>query len=131
MNNTDLEAWLDEALPPEEMARVEQLLRGSPELAQRLAELNARRDAGLHTLGAIWRRHRVSCPSRAQLGSFLLEVLEGAEQRYIAFHVDVVGCRYCQANLADLRAQQAESADPAVSSRRRRYFESSVGRLRK
>lgn len=130
MTDADLEAWLDEALPPEEMAAIEQQLRASSELARRLAELSSRRDAGVHTLGAIWRRHRVSCPSRAELGSFLLEVLAEPLARYIAFHLDVVGCRPCQANLADLRTQQAEAGNPDASSRRKRYFESSVGRLR-
>ena len=67
------------------------------------------------------------------MGSYLLEVLDENELRYIAFHVDVAGCRYCQASLADLKAQQSAvgQGDAATSSRRRRYFESSVGRLRK
>ena len=61
MRQADLEAYLDEALPPEEMARIEQALRDRPELRERLAAINARRDTGVHSLGAIWRRHRLSC----------------------------------------------------------------------
>ena len=44
-------------------------------------------------------------------------------------HLDVVGCRYCQANLADLENQQAEH-DTASQTRRRRYFQSSAGYLK-
>jgi hypothetical protein len=126
----DLEAYLDEALSAEEMARVETAVRGSPELIRRLAAVNARRDAGSHSLGEIWRRHRLTCPSRGQLGSYLLGALAEGEAKYVQFHLDVVGCRYCQANCADLASHQAEAAD-TVASRRRKYFQSSAGYLRK
>src|SRR5690349_6007324 len=98
----ELEAYLDEALPAEAMARIEGEARRSPELAQRLAAINARRDAGVHSLGEIWRRHRLTCPSRSELGSYLLGVLPEPHARYIAFHLDEVGCRVCKANHADL-----------------------------
>ena len=38
-------------------------------------------------------------------------------------------CRFCQANLTDLKAQRSEQPD-AVQTRRRRYFQSSAGYLR-
>ena len=82
----------------------------------------------MHTLGAIWRRHRIGCLSRDLLGSFLLGVLDPEQQDYIRFHVDQVGCRYCAANLADLQARQRETA-AASHARRRRYFQSSAGYL--
>ena len=127
---SDLEAFLDEALPPEEMARIEKAARGDPALAKQLASVHARRSAGVHSLGEIWRRHRLSCPTREQLGSSLLGALPEALARYIAFHVEVAGCRYCQANLGDLQRQQAE-ADQATQVRRRKYFQSSAGYLKK
>ena len=130
LHQSDLEAFLDEALPPEEMARIEERLRRDPELARRLAETNARRDAGVHSLGEIWRRHRVSCPTRENWGSYLLGALSPEAADYMKFHVEVVGCRYCQANLADLENQQAEAAHLA-QTRRRRYFQSSAGYLRR
>src|SRR5690606_20102214 len=73
---SELEAYLDEALPVEQMARVESALRADAQLAGQLTEINGRRDAGLHSLGEIWRRHRLTCPTREQLGSMLLGVLE-------------------------------------------------------
>ncbi|MGA2031587.1 MAG: hypothetical protein ABSG68_04985 [Thermoguttaceae bacterium] len=125
---SDLEAYLDEALPVEEMAQIEQALRGDRELRSRLAVLQGRRNAGVHSLGEIWRNHRLSCPSRQQLGSLLLDVLPQDLGRYLTFHLEVVGCRYCQANLADLKEQQAAGAQ--AESRRRKYFQSSAGYLR-
>ena len=127
---TDLEAYLDEALPPEEMARIEKAARGDRTLAAQLASIHARRACGVHSLGEIWRRHRLSCPTRQQLGSYLLGTISQEWERYIAFHLETVGCRYCQANLADLKRQQAESSE-VVQSRRRKYFQSSAGYLRR
>lgn len=130
LSPTELEAYLDEALPPDEMARIEHALRESPELAQQLAAVNSRRDAGMHTLGGIWRRHRITCPTREQLGSYLLGALAQEMLDYVDFHIEIVGCRYCRANLADLKAQQDE-AQQAVQTRRRKYFQSSAGYLRR
>jgi len=126
----ELEAYLDEALPAEEMARIEKTLRGDAQLLRRLAEVVARRNAGIHSVGAIWRRHRLSCPTREQLGSFLLGALPEDVADYIQFHVELVGCRYCRANLTDLERSQSEPAEK-VHHRRRRYFQSSAGHLRR
>ncbi len=127
---SDLEAYLDEALPLEQMARIEKALRKGPKLVQQLAAIHSRRDAGVHSLGEIWRRARLSCPTRQQLGSFLLDALPEKLADYVAFHLEVVGCRYCQANLADLKNQQAQRHE-AVQTRRRKYFQSSAGYLRR
>jgi len=122
----ELEAYLDEALSAEEMAKVETLLRSESDLTDRLRAIHGRRDAGVHSLGEIWRRHRVSCPTREQLGSYLLQVLEGEEQEYIEFHLQEINCRYCHANLDDLRLRKQE-IEAETQSRRRRYFQSSAG----
>jgi hypothetical protein len=127
---SDLEAYLDEALPAEEMARLEKALRDDPALLHRLTAVHSRRNSGIHSLGEIWRRHRVSCPTRQQLGSYLLKALPDDLADYVAFHVEVVGCRFCRANLGDLEAQLAED-QKAVQTRRRKYFQSSAGYLRR
>jgi hypothetical protein len=128
-SNPELESFLDEALPSERMAAIEEALRHDDSLRQRLAAINGRRDAGVHSLGEIWRRHRLSCPTREQLAGHLLGVLPAELAEYIAFHLDVIACRCCSASLADLRARQS-AADAAVEKRRRRYFQSSAGYLR-
>jgi len=127
---SDLEAYLDEALPPEEMARIEKAMRGDRALMRQLTAVHARRGAGVHSLGDIWRRHRLSCPSREQLGSLLLGALPDDLADYLRFHVNVAGCRFCQANLADLQNRQAEG-EQAAESRRRKYFQSSAGYLQR
>ncbi|HWE37984.1 MAG TPA: hypothetical protein VG406_15545 [Isosphaeraceae bacterium] len=120
-----LRAYLAETLPAEAMAQVEKALRGSAELRARLEDVRQDRgDVGLHSLGAIWRRGRLSCPTRQQLGSFLLDALDPDLASYLSFHLDFVGCPFCQANLDDLRAR-AEQPAAADTSRRTRIFQSS------
>ena len=123
-----LHAYLDDALSEAETARVEQSLRESEPLRRLLRQVMQERDRGEHSLGAIWRRERLTCPTREQLGSFLLEVLDESEQEYVDFHLHTVGCPYCLANLADLQALQKEPA-PKAKERRRRFFQSSAGYL--
>jgi hypothetical protein len=123
-----LASYLDDALSERQTADVEQQLRLSDTLRQQLRLLAQERDRGEHSVGAIWRRHRLSCASREQLGSFLLGVLAEDEQGYIEFHLKTIGCAFCQANLTDLQDQQKEAAKE-VHKRRRRYFQSSAGLL--
>src|SRR5215217_7478204 len=129
-SNSELEAFLDEALPVQRMAVIEEALRSNDELQKRLTAVNGRRDAGVHSLGEIWRRHRLSCPSRQQLGSHLLGVLPREQSDYINFHIETIGCRYCTASINDLQSQQS-AAESDVAHRRQKYFQSSVGHLRK
>lgn len=125
--DTQLLAYLDEMLPVEEMTAVERAMRDSDSLRTRAAGLVRRRDQGAHTVGEIWRRLRLSCPSRSQLGSFLLGTLDENHAEYIDFHLRTIGCRYCAANLADL--QQSADAASSASARRRKFFASSAGYL--
>ena len=127
--DAELAAFLDEALPPARCAQLEHDLRTDADLRNRLIEVRGRETAGLHTLGAIWRRNRLSCPPRAELGQFLLGTLENEAVDYIRFHIDQVGCRYCEANLADLK--DASKPDEQPAKRRQKYFQTSAGYLKK
>jgi Putative zinc-finger len=123
-----LHAYLDDALAEAETARVEQALRSSEALRQSLRKAMQERDRGEHSLGAIWRRERITCPSRETLGSLLLEVLDEDEQDYLRFHIETVGCPFCVANLLDLQNAKQEPA-PRAKERRKRFFQSSAGFL--
>jgi hypothetical protein len=103
ISDSVLLAYLDDALSEEKIAQIEQSIRADADLRLRIEALVAQRDSGMHSLGEIWRRHRLSCPTREQLGSYLLEAMLEDSSDYLRFHIDVIGCRYCQANLADLR----------------------------
>ena len=98
-----LRDYLHDALPDSELVAIERALRGSAELRKLLSEVLEQEDRGEHTVGAIWRRERVSCPSREQLGGYLLEAGDADLLEYIRFHLEEIGCPYCQANLDDLK----------------------------
>ena len=129
MNWTDreIENWLDEMLSAERMSQFEVDLRDSSQLQSRVAQTIRNRDQGGNSVGEIWLRSGLSCPSRSQLGGFLLSTLSGDQAEYIEFHLQTVGCRVCQANLSDLEEQSAQSD---ATPRRRKFFESSAGLLR-
>jgi hypothetical protein len=120
-----LRDYLADALPADAQARVEKALRESAELRARLEDVRQNRGvAGLHTLGAIWRQARLTCPTRQQLGSALLDALDPELASYINFHLDVIECPFCKANLADLKAKTAQPST-ATQQRRNRILKSS------
>ncbi|HSG70617.1 MAG TPA: hypothetical protein VLA12_09405 [Planctomycetaceae bacterium] len=120
--------FLDEQLAPAEMSAIEDELRRSEPLRNRVAAAIRRRTQGAHSIAEIWRKHRLSCPSREELGRYLLGVLEPEAANYIEFHLRTIGCRYCLANLDDLEASRTD-ADSAIP-RRKRFFETSAGYLK-
>ena len=124
-----LRDYLHDALPDAEAAAVEKAVREDPAVARLLDQVRQDEDRGEHSVGAVWRREHVSCPTRDQLGAYLLQALDADLYDYIGFHLSTVGCPYCQANLDDLRRLQAEAAG-VRTARRRKILDSSHGVLR-
>lgn len=100
-----LRAYVSDALPDAELAAIERALRESPELRALLKDVIEEEDRGEHTAGAIWRRERISCPTRDQLGGYVLGAGDPDLLDYIRFHIEEIGCPYCRANLDDLRSR--------------------------
>lgn len=122
----ELEAYLDETLDPDRASLIESELSEGSELLARLSHINGRRDAGIHTLGEIWRRNQLGVPTREDLGSYLLGVLDDEKSDYIEFRINILKCPFTIANLNDLRNEQ-EANDESVQIRRSRYLQSSAG----
>jgi len=129
----ELLAYLEDSLPTEISANLEKLLRAPNQIAiqNRLQNLIDSRDAGTHTIGEIWKRHHVSCPSREDLGRYILQAMSDAESKFIQLHIEVTRCEVCQSNLDDLLQATNQSNQAATISRRTKYFQSSVGRIKK
>lgn len=79
------------------------------------------------TVARVWREQRLTCLKRSTLGSYLLSVLEEPWRSYTQFHLDVVGCPMCVANLSDLESEE----DDWVPNDTERMFASSVGFLKR
>ena len=115
IDDESLRSFLADALPAEELTRVEKALRDSAELRERLDQIKQNRaDPNLHTLGAVWRRNRLTCPSRQQLGSYVLDVLDPDLANYLKFHIEVVECPFCEANLVDIRERETKPSSSSV-----------------
>jgi len=127
--DAELEAYLEETLDPRRAAQIEQAARQDAQLLKRLAEINNRRDAGVHTLGEIWRRGQIGVPTRDEMGSYVLGVLEPERMDYIRFRLELLKCPFTLALYNDLVEQQSATAETATQSRRRKYYESSAGML--
>jgi RNA polymerase sigma factor (sigma-70 family) len=84
-------------------------------------------DAGDSILTRVWEELRPTCPKRSTLGRMLLGTLDASWRQYVEFHVNQLGCRFCQANLEDLRRESASTP----SQMRERIFQSTVGFLKK
>ncbi|MGL6095723.1 MAG: hypothetical protein ACRC7O_08010 [Fimbriiglobus sp.] len=124
-----LRDYLNDDLPDAELAAVEKALRDSPELRALFDGVRQESDRGEHSVGAVWRRERLTCPTRDQLGAFLLDALDPDFGDYIRFHLETVGCPVCQANHDDLVKLNAEPA-PVARARQKRIVDSAAGVLR-
>lgn len=129
-SDEELEAYLDEALDPDQARLIELAMRSDATLLARLSQINRRRDAGVHTLGEIWRTNQVGVPEVAQLGQYLLGVLPEPQRDYIEFRLQVLRCPFTIARIRDLQQQQAAN-DVALQTRRTKYYHSSAGLLKK
>lgn len=78
-------------------------------------------------LTRLWEQHRPSCPKRSTIGKWLMGTLDSDWDNYVAFHVDTLGCKFCQANREDL---QDDAAPAASTSAHQRIMQSSIGFFR-
>lgn len=123
-----LRAYIQETLPEAEMAAIEKAVRDSIELQALLHDVQLELERAEHSVGAIWQRERITCPSREQLGGYLLDSLDPGYTEYIKFHLKTIECRYCVANLEDLQQMSTEPIEPR-QRRQRKIIETSPGIL--
>ena len=128
--DADLESYLDETLHPDLAIELEQSLQEDKSMLGRLSHINGRRDAGIHTLGEIWRRNQIGVPSRDLIKDYLDGKLTQDQIDYIDFRLNILKCRYTIAHKNDLE-NPSSSDTPQSEGRRKKYFDSSAGLLRK
>lgn len=127
--DAELEAYLDESLDSGRATEIEDGLKTDPDLLERLSLINNRRNAGVHTLGEIWRRNQIGVPTTEVMGNFLLGVLEDEEAEYIRFRMEQLKCPFTLAMYNDLVTRQNESAELSAS-RREKFYKTSAGFLK-
>ena len=117
----ELESYLDEELDPGRASELELALREDNDLLAQLSQINSRRNAGVHTIGEIWRRNQVGVPTREEVGGYVLQTLGKEMSEYIKFRVEVLKCPFTIANLNDLEREHHESGE-IKKERREKYF---------
>ena len=125
-----LRAFATDSLPEAETAGVEKLIRDDPAVGKLYAQVREEEERGEHSVGAIWRRSHVSCPTLAQLGGYLMQAMDDELFDYIEFHLKTVGCSYCAANLEDQKHKQAGAAGDGAKTRRKKIVHSTAGVLK-
>ncbi len=120
--DAELDSYLDESLEPGRAAVLETELRQHPELLQRLSKINARRNAGVHTVAEIWRRNQVCVPAPEKMQAYLDGELSVEESSYIDFRIKELKCVFTLAIYHDLLAQQNEAGQFA-RDRREKIFD--------
>ena len=80
-------------------------------------------DDGL--LNSVWQESRFTCPKRSTIGSWKLGSLDDQWSDYVRFHIEVMGCTICKANLDDLENELNEKQQSKAFAQR--VFESSIG----
>ena len=60
--------------------------------------------------GPVWvrrpGREHVTCPTRDELGGYVIQALAPERLAYIEFHLKTVDCPFCVANVEDLTARR-------------------------
>jgi hypothetical protein len=77
------------------------------------------------SVSQVWVRRRISCPHRDILRAYLAGGLREGERDYIRFHLDVIECPFCHANLEDLEVMTG-----AEKEELKMRVQSAVGRTR-
>lgn len=95
------------------------------QLRKSIGNVNSTTDSIDPILTQVWETQRPTCPKRMTLGAYVLGTLDKPWHEYIDFHLNRLGCAFCQASADDLQKQQQVDA----TSLRRRILQSSIGFL--
>ena len=56
----------------------------------------------------VWRESRASCPARHWVARYIAQTLDDGPRDFIHFHLEEMGCEWCQANYDDLARSEAD-----------------------
>ncbi len=77
-------------------------------------------------LTTVWEAMRPSCPKRTTLGKYTLRILPDDWNDFVKYHVETLGCTFCNANLVEL---ETTSISSDFEIQRDRLFSSTIGFL--
>jgi RNA polymerase sigma factor (sigma-70 family) len=107
---------------------LERLARSVQRTASSLSTGPAENLIASDILTSVWETMRPSCPKRTTLGKYTLGILPSDWEDFVRFHVQTLGCTFCNANLVDLNVTKESTAS---SLQEFRFLHSTIGFLKR
>ena len=75
------------------------------------------------SISELWFRERISCPEEKELSDWRSGELDGPMEAYVAFHVEELGCPFCQATVGLEEVRSSDEGRRRVTRSRERVGE--------
>ena len=114
-----IHGYLNENLNEEGMAGVEKRLREDPHFYALLIRIQNRipNQQTEHGVSTAWLAGRLTCASRTEWTQFFSGLVDKKRADYLKFHLDVIECPFCRANVADLQNRNQGGAGSIIAKK--------------
>lgn len=106
-----IHAYIDGALSPEEADAFTSMAYGDSELRGKIRTVQTEFDYHNHTVGSLWRRNQLTCPSDQDIVDYqrgALAIINPEIADYVQFHLTSIRCIYCISTAAELKQSAAK-----------------------
>ena len=106
-----IHAYIDGALSPEEADAFTSMAYGDSELRGKIRTVQTEFDYHNHTVGSLWRRNQLTCPSDQEIVDYQrgeLAIINPKIVDYVQFHLNSIRCIYCISTAAEWKQSAAK-----------------------
>ena len=106
-----IHAYIDGALSPEEADAFTSMAYGDSELRGKIRTVQAEFDYHNHTVGSLWRRNQLTCPSDQEIVDYQrgeLAIIYPKIADHLQFHLTSIRCIYCISTAAEWKQSAAK-----------------------
>jgi len=106
-----IHAHIDGALSQEETDAFDLEAQVNSELRGQIRAVQSEFDYHNHTVGSLWRRNQLTCPSDQDIADYLrggLAIINPEIADYVQFHLTSIRCIYCISTAAELKQSAAK-----------------------
>ena len=106
-----IHAYIDGALSPEEADAFTSMAYGDSELRGKIRTVQTEFDYHNHTVGSLWRRNQLTCPSDQEIVDYQrgeLAIIYPKIADHLQFHLNSIRCIYCISTAAEWKQSAAK-----------------------
>ena len=106
-----IHAYIDGALSPEEADAFTLMAYGDSELRGKIRTVQTEFDYHNHTVGSLWRRNQLTCPSDQDIVDYqrgALAIIYPKIADHLQFHLNSIRCIYCISTAAEWKQSAAK-----------------------